>query len=223
LLYASIWPTSQFFGRTLIAGSDPDELALTFDDGPNDEATPELLDVLAKHQIRATFFMMGSFARQRPEIVRRVAAAGHLIGNHTMSHPRLALQPARTVRQQLADCTEVLEDLTGNAIRFFRPPFGSRRPIVLQIATDLGLTPVMWNVTCYDWTPNGSDAILGRLKAGIAGNRERGRGSNILLHDGGHRAMGTYRMDTVRAVEQALGAAPSECRWVTVDAWQPAE
>jgi peptidoglycan/xylan/chitin deacetylase (PgdA/CDA1 family) len=223
LVYASIWPTSQFFGRTLIAGSDPDELALTFDDGPNDAATPELLDVLAKHQIRATFFMMGSFARQRPEIVRRVAAAGHLIGNHTMSHPRLALQLARTVRQQLADCTEVLEDLTGNAIRFFRPPFGSRRPVVLQIAADLGLTPVMWNVTCYDWTPNGSDNILRRLNAGIASNRKRGRSSNILLHDGGHRAMGTYRMDTVRAVEQALGAAPAECRWVTVDAWQPAE
>jgi peptidoglycan/xylan/chitin deacetylase (PgdA/CDA1 family) len=223
LVYASIWPTSQFFGRTLIAGSDPDELALTFDDGPNDAATPELLDVLAKRQIRATFFMMGSFARQRPEIVRRVAAAGHLIGNHTMSHPRLALQPARTVRQQLADCTETLEDLTGNAIRFFRPPFGSRRPVVLQIAADLGLTPVMWNVTCYDWTPNGSDNILRRLNAGIASNGKRGRSSNILLHDGGHRAMGTYRMDTVRAVEQALGAAPSERRWVTVDAWQPAE
>ena len=87
-----MWPTSQIFGRTLIAGDDPSQIALTFDDGPNDAATPELLDVLARHWVRATFFAMGDFARQRPELVRQVAAAGHLLGNHTMSHPRLSMR-----------------------------------------------------------------------------------------------------------------------------------
>src|ERR1035437_6913950 len=90
--YASLWPTSQIFGRTLIAGNDGDEVALTFDDGPNDAATPQLLEVLARHEVRATFFNMGNFARGRPEIVRQVAAAGHVLGNHTMSHPRLSTQ-----------------------------------------------------------------------------------------------------------------------------------
>ena len=90
-MYASVWPTSQIFGRTLIA--------LTFDDGPNDAATPELLDVLARHGVRATFFAIGNFVRQRPEITRAVAAAGHLLGNHTMSHPKLSMEPAARVRQ----------------------------------------------------------------------------------------------------------------------------
>lgn len=221
LAYASIWPTSQLFGETLIAGDDPDELALTFDDGPNDAATPHLLDVLAKHKVRATFFIMGSFARQRPEIVRRAAAEGHLIGNHTMDHPRLALEPQRKVRQELSDCTAVLEDLTGQSIRFFRPPFGSRRPIVLQIACDLGLTPVMWNITCYDWNPIGTDGILSRIDAGMRTNRSRRRACNILLHDGGHRGMGAHRLDTVMAVDRLLNRSERavQQRWVTVDAW----
>lgn len=221
LLYASVWPTSQFFGETLIAGDDSDELALTFDDGPNDAATPHLLDVLARHKVRATFFIMGSFARQRPEIVRRAADEGHLIANHTMSHPKLAFEPQRKVRQELADCSAVLEDLTGKQVRFFRPPFGSRRPVVLQIARDLGLTPVMWNVTCHDWDPIGTDRILGHMETGIGSNTRRRQGSNILLHDGGHRGIGAHRMDTVNAVDRLLSREPrgKAKRWVTIDAW----
>src|ERR1035437_9096154 len=115
LMYASVWPTSQIFGRTLIAGDDPGQIALTFDDGPNDAATPELLDVLARHGVRATFFAIGNFVRQRPEITRAVVAAGHLLGNHTMRHPSLPFQAAARVRQQLADCNAALEELTRGA------------------------------------------------------------------------------------------------------------
>jgi peptidoglycan/xylan/chitin deacetylase (PgdA/CDA1 family) len=220
LMYASVWPTSQIFGRTLIAGDDPGQIALTFDDGPNDAATPELLDVLARHGVRATFFSIGNFVRQRPEITRAVVAAGHLLGNHTMSHPKLSMEPAARVRQELADCSAVLEDLTGVAVRFFRPPFGARRPVVLRIARELGLVPVTWNVTGYDWNPIGADGILKNLDAGIARYSRRGCGSNLLLHDGGHRGMGASRMDTVRAVDRLLTAkAGTGTRWVTVDAW----
>jgi peptidoglycan/xylan/chitin deacetylase (PgdA/CDA1 family) len=220
LMYASVWPTSQIFGRTLIAGGDPGQIALTFDDGPNDAATPELLDVLARHGVRATFFAIGNFVRQRPEITRAVVAAGHLLGNHTMSHPKLSMEPAARVRQELADCSAVLEDLTGVAVRFFRPPFGARRPAVLRIARELGLAPVTWNVTGYDWNPIGADGILKNLDAGIARYSRRGCGSNLLLHDGGHRGMGASRMDTVRAVDRLLTAkAGTGTRWVTVDAW----
>jgi len=219
-MYASEWPTSQLFGRTLIAGNDPGEVALTFDDGPNDAATPQLLEVLARHGVRATFFAMGSFTRLRPEIVREVVAAGHLLGNHTMSHPKLSVQPAAWVRQELAECSAVLEDITGVAVKFFRPPFGARRPYVLRAARELGLTPVTWNVTGYDWNPIGVEGILKNLDAGIARNLRRGRGSNLLLHDGGHRAMGTARMDTVRAVDRLLTArAGTAMRFVAVDAF----
>jgi peptidoglycan/xylan/chitin deacetylase (PgdA/CDA1 family) len=222
-LYASVWPTSRIFGRALIAGNDPDEVALTFDDGPNDAATPALLEVLARHEVRATFFTIGGFARQRPELLREVVAAGHLVGNHTMTHPKLSIEPGARVRQELADCSAVLEDITGKPVRFFRPPFGARRPMVLRTARELGMTPVLWNVTGYDWNPIGPDRILGTLDAGIARNRRRGRGSNLLLHDGGHLGMGASRMDTVRGVDRLLTShAGSGTRFVTVDAWSEA-
>lgn len=218
--YASLWPTSQIFGRAVIAGDDGDEVALTFDDGPNDRATPQLLEVLARHGVRASFFNMGSFARQRPEIVRQVVAAGHIVGNHTMSHPRLSTQSAARVRQEIADCNAALEDITGEAVRFFRPPYGARRPVVMRAARELGLTPVLWNVFGYDWKPIGVDGILSNLEAGIERWRGRGRGANLLLHDGGHRAMGTERMDTVRAVDRLLSKQRgTTTRFVTVDAW----
>ncbi len=220
LMYAANWPTSQIFGPTLLAGSDPGQIALTFDDGPNDAATPELLEVLARHGVRATFFNIGNFVRQRREITRAVVAAGHLVGNHTMSHPKLSLQPAARVRQQLADCNAALEDISGAAVRFFRPPFGARRPVVLRTARELGLTPVMWNVTGYDWNPIGADGILANLDKGIARNRRRSCGSNLLLHDGSHRGMSWQRMDTVRAVDRLLTAKAGDgTQWVTVDAW----
>jgi peptidoglycan/xylan/chitin deacetylase (PgdA/CDA1 family) len=218
--YASLWPASQIFGRTLIAGDDPSEVALTFDDGPNDTATPRLLEVLARHEVRATFFCMGKFARLEPGLVREIVAAGHLLGNHTMTHPRLSLQPAGHVRQELADCNALLEDIAGAAVRYFRPPFGARRPVVLRVARELGLTPVMWNVTGYDWQPIGAGGILRNLERGVARNQRRRRASNVLLHDGGHSAMGIPRVDTVLAVERLLDERRgSAMRFVTVDAW----
>jgi peptidoglycan/xylan/chitin deacetylase (PgdA/CDA1 family) len=220
LWYASAWPTSQLFGRTLIAGSNPNEIALTFDDGPNDAATPQLLDLLAGHNVRATFFLIGDFARREPALVRRIAAEGHLIGNHTMSHPRLSIQPAAQIGKELAACSALLEEITGKPIRLFRPPFGARRPFVLRAARSLGLIPVMWNVTAYDWNPIGADAILTHIQRGIARNQRLQRASNLLLHDGGHRAMSSPRMDTVRAVERLLGEhADTPRRFVTPEAW----
>jgi peptidoglycan/xylan/chitin deacetylase (PgdA/CDA1 family) len=220
LVYASLWPTSQVFGRTLVAGEDPRDVALTFDDGPNDAATPLLLEVLARHDVRATFFAMGNFARQRPEIVRQLVAAGHLLGSHTMSHPRLSTEPAARVRQELAGCNAVLEDIAGVKVEYFRPPFGARRPMVLRAARELGLTPVMWNVTGYDWNPIGVEGILKNLRTGIAKNQRMGRASNLLLHDGGHLGMGAARMDTVRAVERLLSRLEGTAtNFVRVDAW----
>ena len=102
--YAALWPGSQIFGKTLTAPRKRGELALTFDDGPNPAWTPQLLDVLAKHGVKATFFMVGSFAEAEPELVRRVAEAGHLIGNHSWSHPNLALTAARKVTGRRGAC-----------------------------------------------------------------------------------------------------------------------
>ncbi|HEX4155662.1 MAG TPA: polysaccharide deacetylase family protein [Acidobacteriaceae bacterium] len=217
---AVLRPQSQLFGRTLIAGHDPAEIALTYDDGPNDAATPELLEVLARHGARASFFMIGGFVRQRPEIARAVHAAGHLVGNHTMTHPWLAWQAERVIREEMRGCNEALEDVLGAPARYIRPPHGARRPAVLRIARELGLTVVQWNVWGQDWKPIGARGILGNVEKGMRRARQRGRGANVLLHDGYDRAMSADRAGTVRATDMLLkGLAATQHRLVTVDAW----
>ncbi|AXC10962.1 Peptidoglycan N-acetylglucosamine deacetylase [Acidisarcina polymorpha] len=205
LAYASLSPGSQFFGQTVIATRNPNEVALTFDDGPNDPYTFQLLEMLAEHRVRATFFMIGRFVRQRPDIVRAVQAAGHLIGNHTMTHPWLVLESAARVRRELAECNAALEDVLGQKVHHFRPPHGARRPDVLRTACELGLTPVMWNVMGYDWKPeNDASRILNYLEKGIDRNRRARRSSNIVLHDGGQAGIGQNRRATVEAVGKLL-------------------
>src|ERR1700754_2530644 len=115
--YAALSAQSQLFGKVLIASRKPNEIALTYDDGPNDIVTERLLDVLAQHNVHATFFLIGNFVRQRPHIVRAIAAAGHLIGNHTLTHPWLAWQSATRIREELAGCNALLEDTLGVPIR----------------------------------------------------------------------------------------------------------
>jgi peptidoglycan/xylan/chitin deacetylase (PgdA/CDA1 family) len=218
--YAALWPQSQLFGRVLVAGSNPNDIALTYDDGPNDDATERLLEVLARHQVHATFFLIGGFVRRRLALVRSIAAAGHLIGNHTMTHPWLSWQSAARIRQELAGCNAALEDALGAPVRFFRAPHGARRPIVLRTARELGLTAVQWNITAYDWNPIPSDEILGHITRGIERNQRRHRASNILLHDGGHLGIGQPRMPSIEATDRLLQHyKPRGLNFVTVAAW----
>lgn len=218
--YAALSPQSQIFGRTIVAGSDPREFALTYDDGPNDAWTPQLLDLLAEHDLHATFFLIGKYVRERPDLARAIRAAGHLIGNHTVSHPWLTIESPRRVREELAGCNAAIEDAIGERVRFFRPPHGARRPDVLRAARDLGLTPVQWNAMGFDWRPSSAEQIVAHLERGIARNHRRGRGSNLLLHDGGHIAMGADRGPSVAATRLILERhAPGTIRYVTVDAW----
>jgi peptidoglycan-N-acetylglucosamine deacetylase len=217
--YAAMAPGSQLFGRTIVAGADPNEFALTFDDGPNDGHTQRLLDVLAEYEVRATFFLIGKYVRQRPELARAIHAAGHRVGNHTMSHPWLLLTSPRRVREELAGCNEALEDALGEPVRLMRPPHGARRPDVLRAARELGLTPVLWNAMGFDWRRSAMAAgIVAHLERAIARNRRQGRGSNLLLHDGGHEAMGADRSQSVEAARIVLER--HRVRYVTVDAWR---
>jgi peptidoglycan/xylan/chitin deacetylase (PgdA/CDA1 family) len=219
--YGAMAPGSQLFGRTIVAGHDPAEFALTFDDGPNEPWTAQLLDVLARADVRTTFFLIGKYVRQRPDLVREIRDAGHLIGNHTVTHPWLMMESPRKVREELAGCNAALEDVLGKPVRFFRPPHGSRRPDVLHAARELGLTPVMWNAMGFDWRINVTAAeITAHLERGIVRNQQRGRGSNLLLHDGGHMALGAERSQSVEATRTILERYPPQTvRYVTVDAW----
>jgi peptidoglycan-N-acetylglucosamine deacetylase len=220
--YAANWPTSQVFGSTLIAGSDPTEVALTFDDGPNDPYTHRLLEILARHNVRATFFLIGRFVRMQPQIVREIRSASHVVGNHTMTHPVLLFKSPAAAREELASCNVALEDVLGEAVRFFRPPHGARRPDVLRSARELGLTPVMWNAMGRDWIVPPPGQIVRRVQNGIRANQRRRQGSNIVLHDGGQARMGIDRGPTLAATDSLLSIwAANGIRTVTVDQWMP--
>lgn len=220
--YASLWPGSRIFGTALIAPARPGELALTFDDGPNARWTPRLLDVLAKHDVRATFFLLGGRAEAAPELVRRIAGAGHVIGNHTWSHPNLARTRANRVREELARTKATLEQITGAAARFFRPPFGARRPAVFRIARELGLSVVTWNAMTSDWSEPSANQIAEELTKKIDRLGRRGRAANIVLHDGGHRDANANREPSVTAAEMLMEQYKGMCRFVTLEAWAPA-
>jgi peptidoglycan-N-acetylglucosamine deacetylase len=215
--YAALYPTSQIFGRVVIAGDDPTELALTYDDGPNPAATPKLLDVLAKHEVKATFFLIGKHVREQPRLARAIAAAGHVIGNHTMTHPWLSYQTAGRIREEMADANSLIEDVIGKKVELFRPPHGARRPHVFRVASELGLRTVNWNIITHDWRVLPKEVIVGKVRNGIKRNEMRGRGSNILLHDGG---MDQPRTPSIDATEVVIAdAKASGKRFVTVDAW----
>ena len=194
--YNSMAPRSQLYGRTFIGERRPSRrLALTFDDGPNDPHTLQLLDVLARHNVHATFFMVGSFVEQRPEIARAVADAGHAIGNHTHTHPNLIFRHGSVVRRELQDCERALDHAGVPHDGLFRPPHGGRTPTVLRTARDLGLEPIMWSVTGWDWNPHSPEKIVRLVQRQVLG------GDVILLHDGGQHRIGVDRSASVRATD----------------------
>jgi peptidoglycan/xylan/chitin deacetylase (PgdA/CDA1 family) len=203
--YQSMAPTGQWYGRTF-TGLPPGtrQLALTYDDGPNDPPTLRLLEVLARHGARATFFLIGRYVQQRPDIAREIAKAGHAIGNHTFTHPLLIFKNASEIRREVCDCNAALRDAVGQPTNLFRPPFGGRRPAVLRIACDLGLEPVMWNVTGYDWNAPPAAVIEQKVARQVRG------GDVILLHDGGHKQMGADRSQTVFATDHLLARYKAE-------------
>jgi peptidoglycan/xylan/chitin deacetylase (PgdA/CDA1 family) len=210
--YQSMAPTGQWYGSTFTGLSRPSKwLALTYDDGPNDPWTLRLLDVLNKYDVRATFFLIGRYAQQRPDIVRRLAQAGHVIGNHTFTHPLLIFRSGTQVKQELESCEKALSGAVGDHSNLFRPPFGGRRPVVLCAARRLGLQPVMWDVTGYDWNAPSAEYIEARVTRRVRG------GNVILLHDGGHLRMGADRSRTVTATDRLIARYQSEgYRFVTI-------
>jgi peptidoglycan/xylan/chitin deacetylase (PgdA/CDA1 family) len=197
--YQTMSPTGQWYGRTFATGiRGSKQIALTYDDGPNDPHTLNLLDLLAKHNVRATFFMIGRYVQQRPDIACAVAQAGHVIGNHTFSHPQLIFESAARTRTQLLDCHQALEDAIGKHSNLFRPPFGGRRPATLRVARELGLQTVMWNVPSYDWKASPAAAIEQKVASQMRG------GDIVLLHDGDYQAMGADRAQTIIATENLI-------------------
>jgi peptidoglycan/xylan/chitin deacetylase (PgdA/CDA1 family) len=203
--YQSMAPTGQWYGQTF-TGLPPGsrQIALTYDDGPNDPHTLRLLETLAKHNVHATFFLIGRYVQQHPDIARELVQAGHVIGNHTFTHPLLIFKSETEIREELSQCRSALQDAIGQHSNLFRPPFGGRRPTVLHVARELGLKAVMWSVTGYDWNAPPAAVIERKVAKQIRG------GDVILLHDGGHKQMGADRSNTVVATDRLIARYKSE-------------
>lgn len=186
---------SPIFGRPITQLVTRDRaVALTFDDGPNPDATPLILDALKAHGVRATFFILGRHAERWPGLVRRVSDEGHAIGNHGYYHRKLHFKSPRYVRTDLELGTEMIERAAAVRPALFRAPHGFRSPWVTAIARSLGQRTVGWSLGVWDSARPGVDVIAERT---VSGARP---GSILLLHDGdGYDAAGD-RMQTARAV-----------------------
>jgi cellulose synthase/poly-beta-1,6-N-acetylglucosamine synthase-like glycosyltransferase/peptidoglycan/xylan/chitin deacetylase (PgdA/CDA1 family)/spore germination protein YaaH len=190
------------------AGDRPGLVALTFDDGPDAEWTPRVLDILRREQVPATFFIIGQNGQQNPDLVRRIVADGHDIGNHTFTHPNLGEIPGRLTDLELNATERLVEALTGRSTTLFRPPyFGDAEPTTpdevepVVRAERLGYITVGLHVDPDDWARPGAGEIVRRTVEGITDESadEDQRGQVVLLHDGGGD-----RAQTVEALPEII-------------------
>ena len=197
LAYAVRGRSAAIFGPSVYHGDrGRASLALTFDDGPS-ESTPALLELLAKFGARATFFMCGSNVERLPEVARAVALAGHEIGNHSDTHPRLDFRSEEFMYRELAEAQRKIEAATGSAPKLFRAPYGVRWFGLGAAQKRLNLLGVMWTILGRDWRWTAS-----KISAQLTG---RARGGDIIcLHDGRGVQRTPNINATLAAVEDAV-------------------
>ena len=170
-------------------------VSYTFDDGPNPVDTPRLLGVLRKHHVRGVFCLQGNHAREHPALVRRIAAEGHVLCNHSLNHDDLGLWTPEQIRADLLATNAAIRAAVPRAtIPYFRAPFGSWGATP-SVAAGLGMQPLGWRLAIADWEPPGTDELVRRLLDGIT------PGAVVLMHDGGGD-----RSQTVEAVDRTIPA-----------------
>jgi len=196
--YAARTPSSQLFGDIYTHGPRAEKVvALTFDDGPNDPYTGQILDVLKQAGVHATFFCVGMNAEREPATVRRIAAEGNEVGNHSYAHrKRDALLDLRY--DDAARTNDILRGITGMMPRLYRAPNGFHTPWSLRAVAAHGLRAIGWDVESNDWDEPGADTIVMRTVDHVQ------PGSIILLHDGDNTRLGTDRSQQVAAVRTII-------------------
>ncbi|MGP3985558.1 polysaccharide deacetylase family protein [Streptomyces sp. 3N207] len=178
---------------TLPAAAGGRVLALTFDDGPHPEHTPRLLEVLRRHDVQATFFVVGENAAAFPGLLNAIAADGHVVGNHSWAHRSLTRMHPADVRDDLGRTSELIDRVVGTPPRWCRAPFGAWHPHSLKVCADLGMEPMGWSVDTRDWTRPGAARIVRAVTDRAT------PGAIVLQHDGGGP-----RHQTVAAVDRYL-------------------
>lgn len=169
-------------GRTMV---------LTFDDGPDPRYTPGILRTLRRYDVRAMFFVCGEMAVDNKDLLREMADDGHLIGNHTWTHPLLPKMSRSAMREEIERTSDVVEDAVGEPPAWFRAPYGAWNRNAFQLGADLGMEPLAWTVDTLDWTEPGTRTIIRRVRAGA------GPGVVVLSHDaGGNRSQSVDALRT---------------------------
>jgi len=196
--WGAVAPSSQLFGATLRQTGDSSTIALTFDDGPNPAATPQLLRILDSHDVKATFFLIGERVSETGSIAKEIAERGHTVGNHTYTHPNLTFRLPGSISAELDRCDDAIEAATGKKPRWMRPPFGFRSPWLGSVVGKRdGTGVVMWTRSARDWIAQSAETVIHRLH-GVRG------GDIVLLHDGDHRRPKSDRQHTLKALEHWL-------------------
>jgi peptidoglycan/xylan/chitin deacetylase (PgdA/CDA1 family) len=211
--YGATNPRSELFGPTVWRTNSPRKLAITFDDGPNPKITPDLLQLLDRYEARTTFFMVGRFAQECPELVREIIVRGHAIGNHTVTHANLFWNTPTQIRQQMQRCNEAIGTITGTTPKWFRPPWGMRNPWVVSSATGMGMRTALWTLLPGDWRAKPASWLIERMEP-IAkraqssnlsdNNLHASHGEVLCLHDGDYRFLNADRRATVGALQYWL-------------------
>lgn len=194
-----LFPKSQVCGPAFTHGDrHGDEVALTFDDGPNEPYTSQVLDILGAESVKATFFLIGQNAMEFPDTVRREVAEGMEIGNHSYNHPILVKEKGATILWQITRTQEVLQGISGLEPKWFRPPHGFRDPRLFPKTRRCDLAVVEWSNMPKDWTRPGVDVIVKRTLDKLK------PGDIILLHDGDGVYIGGDRSQTVEALPRII-------------------
>jgi len=178
VLYAMLERRAPVFGRLVSRGrADDPRFALSFDDGPNEPCTSQILDVLRADGVTATFFLLGENVDRHPDAVRRLVADGHELGSYTYDHGELPLKGPRAIRRAIRQGNDAIVRAAGLPPALFRAPHGFRNSWVDRIARDEGCEPVAWTIGVFDTAKLGADAIRERVRAGLS------NGCILLLHD----------------------------------------
>lgn len=184
-------------------------IALTFDDGPDSRFTPQVLNVLKKHNVKGTFFLMGSRAAALPEVTRRIVREGHVVGNHTYWHPNLAKETVSRMSWEARETDRVLQRLVGYNPRMFRPPYGNLTEAQLRTLGKMGYSVIGWSVDSEDWRQVPVNKVIQNVR------KDLGPGAIILMHSGGYWTQDLSNM--VKALDQIIPALKREgWQFVTV-------
>jgi len=176
--WACATPSSTFFRPALIRGpQEGQRITLTFDDGPAEQYTEQVLDILREHHVPATFFVCGKNVEAHPDLVRRMFAEGHQVGNHTYSHPFIYFKSRQRMAAEIDRTQAIIEKIIGIRPNIFRPPYGARWFGLVPTLLERGMHMILWSATGYDWKKD----VQGITEAAL---RELKPGAIVLLHDG---------------------------------------